>query len=31
MEFKAYEPVPGNVQKEIVEKYAKARAGIEEE
>jgi elongation factor G len=31
MELKGYESVPGNVQQQIVEKYAKARAGEEEE
>ncbi len=31
MEFKDYEPVPANVQHQIVEKYQKSRAGIEEE
>jgi elongation factor G len=31
MELKGYEPVPGNVQQQIVEKYQKSRAGIEEE
>ena len=31
MEFAAYEPVPPNVQMQIVEKYKKSRAGIEEE
>jgi elongation factor G len=31
MEFKAYEPVPPNVQQTIVEKWNKSRAGIEEE
>ncbi|MFO0909794.1 MAG: elongation factor G [Isosphaeraceae bacterium] len=31
MEFKSYEPVPPNVQATIVDKYAKSRAGIEEE
>ncbi len=31
MEFKSYEPVPPNVQHQIVEKYQKSRAGIEEE
>jgi elongation factor G len=31
MEFKSYEPVPPNVQMQIVDKYAKSRAGIEEE
>jgi elongation factor G len=31
MEFKSYEPVPPNVQQQIVEKYAKTRTGIEEE
>jgi elongation factor G len=31
MEFKSYEPVPPNIQAQIVDKYAKSRAGIEEE
>ena len=31
MEFKSYDPVPPNVQQQIVEKYKKSRAGIEEE
>ena len=31
MEFKAYEAVPPNIQLTITEKWAKARAGIEEE
>jgi elongation factor G len=31
MEFKSYEPVPPNIQQTIVDKWAKARAGIEEE
>ena len=31
MEFKSYEPVPPNIQAQIVEKYTKSRAGIEEE
>ena len=31
MEFKAYESVPANVQQQIVEKHARARAGEEEE
>ncbi len=31
MEFKSYEPVPPNIQAQIVEKYAKLRAGEEEE
>ncbi len=31
MEFKSYEPVPPNVQQQIVERYKKSRAGIEEE
>ena len=31
MEFKSYEPVPPNVQQQIVDKWAKARAGIEED
>ncbi|CAN5900871.1 elongation factor G [soil metagenome] len=31
LEFHSYEPVPGNVQQQVVEKYRKARAGIEEE
>lgn len=31
MEFKSYEPVPPNIQAQIVEKYAKSRAGEEEE
>lgn len=31
LDFHSYEPVPGNVQQQIVEKYQKARAGIEED
>ena len=31
MEFKAYEPVPPNVQQKIIDRYAKSRAGIEED
>ncbi len=31
MEFKSYEPVPPNVQQQIVDRWAKARAGIEED
>jgi elongation factor G len=31
MELKGYESVPGNVQQQIVEKYAKSRSGEEEE
>jgi elongation factor G len=31
MEFKSYEPVPPNIQAQIVDKYTKSRAGIEEE
>lgn len=31
MEFKAYEPVPPNIQAQIVDRWTKARAGIEEE
>jgi elongation factor G len=31
MELKGYEPVPPNVQQQIVERYQKSRAGIEEE
>jgi elongation factor G len=31
MEFKSYDPVPPNVQQQIVDKYKKSRAGIEEE
>jgi elongation factor G len=31
MEFKSYDPVPPNVQAQIVDKYKKSRAGIEEE
>jgi elongation factor G len=31
MDFKSYEPVPPNVQQQIVEKYKKSRAGVEEE
>ncbi len=31
MEFKSYEPVPPNVQQQIVDKWAKARAGVEED
>ena len=31
MEFRSYEPVPPNIQQTIVDRWAKARAGIEEE
>ncbi len=31
MEFKSYEPVPPNVQQNIVDRWAKSRAGIEED
>jgi elongation factor G len=31
MDFKSYDPVPPNVQQQIVEKYKKSRAGVEEE
>src|SRR5262249_16911592 len=31
MDFKSYDPVPPNIQAQIVEKYKKSRAGIEEE
>ena len=31
MEFKSHEPVPPNIQQAIVDKWAKARAGIEED
>ena len=31
MELRGYEPVPPNVQQQIVERYQKSRAGIEEE
>jgi elongation factor G len=31
MEFKSYEPVPPNIQQNIIDKWTKARAGIEEE
>jgi elongation factor G len=31
MEFKSHDPVPANVQQQIVERYKKSRAGIEEE
>lgn len=31
MDFKSHEPVPANVQQQIVERYKKSRAGIEEE
>jgi elongation factor G len=31
MEFRSYEPVPPNVQQQIVEKWNKSRAGVEEE
>ena len=31
MEFKSHEPVPPNVQHQIVDRYEKSRAGIEEE
>ncbi len=31
MDFKSHEPVPPNVQQQIVERYKKSRAGIEEE
>ncbi len=31
MDFKSHEPVPPNVQQQIVDRYKKSRAGIEEE
>jgi len=31
MEFKSHDPVPPNIQQQIVERYKKSRAGIEEE
>jgi elongation factor G len=31
MEFKSYEPVPPNIQQQIVDRWAKSRAGIDEE
>ena len=31
MEFKSYEPVPPNVQHQVVDRYQKSRAGIEED
>lgn len=31
MEFKSYEPVPPNVQQQIVDRWAKSRGGVEEE
>ena len=31
LEFHSYQPVPAHVQQQIVEKYQKSRAGIEEE
>ena len=31
MDFKSHDPVPPNVQAQIVDKYKKSRAGIEEE
>jgi elongation factor G len=31
MEFKSYEAVPPNVQQQVVDKWAKSRAGVEEE
>jgi elongation factor G len=31
MDFKSYDPVPPNVQQQIVERYKKSRAGLEEE
>jgi elongation factor G len=31
MDFKSHDPVPANVQAQIVDKYKKSRAGIEEE
>ncbi len=31
MDFEGYEPVPPNIQQAIVDKYAKSRAGIEED
>ena len=31
MEFRAYEPVPPNVQQAIIDRWAKSRAGIEED
>jgi elongation factor G len=31
MDFKSHEPVPPNIQQQIVDRYKKSRAGIEEE
>ena len=31
MEFKSYEPVPPNIQQTIIDRWTKARAGVEEE
>ena len=31
MEFRSYDPVPPNVQQTIVDRWTKARAGIEED
>ncbi len=31
MEFRSYEPVPPNIQQTIIDRWAKARAGVEEE
>jgi len=31
MEFRSYDPVPPNIQQTIIERWTKARAGIEEE
>jgi elongation factor G len=31
MDFKSYDPVPPNIQQQIVDRYKKSRAGIEEE
>ena len=31
MDFKSHDPVPPNVQQQIVDKYKKSRAGIEED
>ena len=31
MEFRSYEPVPPNVQQDLVNRWAKTRGGVEEE
>ena len=31
IEFRSYEPVPAHVQRDIVDKYQKARGHVEEE